>query len=148
MLYRSDSVKTFDEITISVPTNPYGLRKPETSVGSDGEEEKRAHSDKYLDKTDENSYLSPGCPVAPKEDPIETRFRKISSPARTKFFQPDKDILAKFNARCVLQKLVLVRRIRNTRIFRYPSNIHTFLVFSNTKRLLGKSIAKWQSVSR
>ncbi|XP_055349644.1 bestrophin-3-like [Paramacrobiotus metropolitanus] len=41
----------------------------------------------------------PGCPVVPADGKKEERFRKISSPARMKFFQPDRETMAKFNQR-------------------------------------------------
>lgn len=94
-IYSQSSASVFEGISIAVPKDPYGLN--EKTPDSDGED---THIQKER-RLDENvDYLSPGCPLLPTAE-LDTRFRKISSPARTRFFQPDKDVLAKFNARYV-----------------------------------------------
>jgi hypothetical protein len=84
----SPSQQDFQEISIVVPPNPYGLRTDKQNCV----------------RKDENGYLTPGFPTSSESQPFgetesEKRLRKISSPARTRFYSPDKEILAKFNSR-------------------------------------------------
>lgn len=87
----------FEETTIAVPETPYGF-KNKSPVNSDSE---NTHSESTPNSPNEHEYLAPGFPYVSRNE-AENRFRKISSPARMKFFQPDKETVAKFNARWVV----------------------------------------------
>ncbi|OQV12140.1 Bestrophin-3 [Hypsibius exemplaris] len=91
-LPRNPSQNSFQEISITVPADPYQGQRPTTS------------QPEVQIMKDENGYLTPGFPTYTESQPFgpeiaQKRIRKISSPARTRFYSPDKEILAKFNSR-------------------------------------------------